>query len=200
MAISPKQVVLRNVRIAFPELWEATAFKGDPNSKPRFSCTFLIEKGSDNDKAVQAAIVRVTDEKFKNTAQTIRNKIKGNSGVCCYIDGDDCTKPDGTVYTGFEGRMSLRTNRPGNNGAPKVVTGRNIPARQGEPGAPYSGCYVNAIVEPFAYANNPKSGVSCGLVLVQFAKDGESFGGGSTAADDALEAVESEESEDDLTF
>lgn len=199
MAISPKQVVLRNVRIAFPELWEATAFKGDPNSKPRFSCTFLIEPGSENDKAVQAAIVRVTNEKFKENAAAIRNKIKGNSGQCFYISGDNCTKPDGTIYTGFEGKVALRANRPAAQGAPKVVTGRNIPVRQGEPSAPYSGCYVNAIVEPFAYTT-PKSGVSCGLVLVQFAKDGESFGGGSTVADDALEAVESEESDDDIAF
>jgi len=61
---NPKQVILRNVRIAFPELWEPKKFCDDATSKSRYSCTFLIEKDSANDKAIRAAMVRAATEKF----------------------------------------------------------------------------------------------------------------------------------------
>ena len=196
---NPKQVILRNARIAFPELWEPKRFGDDTTSKPRYSCTFLIEKDSDNDKAIRAAIVRTATERFKEGAKALLAKIKDNSGTCAYIDGDTCTSAAGEVYNGFAGMMALRTNRQEKYGAPKIVNGRNIPVKPGDKGAPYSGCFVNAIVEPFPYSEKSR-GISCGLVLVQFAKDGESFGGASTVADDALEAVETEETEDEIPF
>ncbi len=205
MAITSKQVVLRNVRIAFiQQLWTAgKAANASPSAKAKFNCTFLIEKGSDNDKAIQKAIVAATNEKFKANAQFLRDKIKGNSNTCCYIEGDMCRSGDGKIYDGFEGKMALRAGRYEQDGPPQIVTARNIPVGQGQPGAPYGGCYVNAIVEPFAY-DNVNKGVSCGLVLVQFAKDGDSFGGASRAAADALPAIEeAEESngfDEDMAF
>jgi hypothetical protein len=202
MAITAKQVVLKNVRLAFPDnLWVAGVGKGVPaGTLPKFGCTLLIEPGSENDKAIQAAIVRTTNEKFKDKAQFVRNKIKGNSGTCCYLDGNERVNQEGKIYDGFENMMALKVARREKDGAPRVVTSKNKDVAPGEPGAPYGGCYVNAIVEPFAY-DNVNKGVSSGLVLVQFAKDGKAFGGGASKADaDALPALEFDEDEEEMEF
>ena len=45
---------LTNVRLAFPDLFEAKEFEAG-DGKPRYSATFLVEPGSENDKAIRKA-------------------------------------------------------------------------------------------------------------------------------------------------
>ena len=51
------QVILKNVRLAFPEVFEAKQFKGE--GKPRFGTRVLLEKGSAQLKQAEDAINEV---------------------------------------------------------------------------------------------------------------------------------------------
>jgi hypothetical protein len=64
-------------------------------------------------------------------------------------------------------------------------------------GRPYSGCYVNASVEFYAYDNNGK-GIAATLKGVQFFKDGDAFTGGGVASPDDFDdlSTEGEETHD----
>lgn len=165
-------VKLENVRLSFPDLFEAKPYK--PGDKPMHSATFLIPKGSALDKKIEKAILDTVKVKFgEKNAEKLIESIRNNPNKFCYQDGD--TKP----YDGYEGHMALRAKvekRP-------VVIDRDKTPLTAADGKPYAGCYVNAFVEFFGYTNSGK-GVSAGLGGVQFYADGDSFGGGTRVSED----------------
>lgn len=170
------KVVLKNVRLAFPSLFTASRF--NEQSEPKFSATLLVEKGSDNDKAVQAAIKQVAKDKWGAKAESTLKKIEGNPNKYAYKDGDD------TDYDGFENHMAIRAS---NKVRPTVVNKDRSPIAESD-GIIYGGCYVNAIIEVFAY-DNSGSGISASMKGVQFVKDGEAFSGGGVAKADEFEDI-----------
>ncbi|MNP47458.1 hypothetical protein D3C76_1415120 [compost metagenome] len=50
-------------------------------------------------------------------------------------------------------------------------------------GKPYSGCYVNVIVDIWAQDNSYGKRINAQLQGIQFVRDGEAFSGGGTSAD-----------------
>lgn len=200
------KVKLTNVRIAFVRSLTGDAEEYDGNGVFRHSATFLIEPGSANDKAIEAAFKAEALALWGKKADVMLEDIRPQSNKCCYQKGD---KKD---YEGFEGMMALTGHRKKQDGRPLLLdcyadpeTGK--PARlmdnagnwtPGKEGRIYGGCYVNAAVEIYAQAGkNP--GMRCGLMGVQFVKDGDSFGGASRAKEDDFESVEAPETADDLS-
>jgi len=194
-------IALERVRIAFTQnLWEPGGVPGIPNSPPSYSCRFIIEPGSDNDKKIRAGIKAAAAEKFKGQAEYILDEIKHNKNCMCYMPGDRYRKKEGgKVYDGFEGKMSLTAKRRPQDGPPLVVNRDNAPIAQTS-GIIYSGCYVDALVEPFAYSGKPNSGISCGLLTVRFRERGESFGGAGQPTTDGLPPIEDTGFDDDEPF
>lgn len=185
---------LTNVRLAFPDLFEAKEFEAG-DGKPRYSATFLVEPGSENDKAVRKALADVTNDKHGAKGPEKLKAFMADSQKSCYNDGN---KKD---YQGFEGMMALAAHRQAKDG-PVGVYGNVIDPQTGkvavltqESGKPYGGCYVNATVD-FYVTEGKYPGVRCGLIAVQFAKDGDSFGGASRASADDFEPVEGADAED----
>ena len=167
-------VKLQNVRLSFPDLFEAKPYTA--GDKPMHSATFLIPKGSDLDKTVWKAIKDQVKVKFglnDEKAQKLIDSIKNNPNKFCYQDGDTKT------YDGYEGHMALRAKA---EKRPTVIDRDKAPLQAAD-GRPYAGCYVNAFVEFFGY-NNSGKGVSAGLGGVQFVKDGDAFGGGTRVSED----------------
>lgn len=180
------QLILLNVRLSFPKLWEAEAIEG---GKPRYGCSLLIPK---DDKAQLGAINRIikaiTDEEFGGKA----------------LPGDKLPIHDGSEkdFDGYDGVYYLSANRSEKQGRPTIVDQNKRPLTRDD-GKPYPGCYVNAWVR--FYAINGKSSkqpngygkrICASLEVVQFWKDGEQFGaskpdlgelpGGDEDGDDGL--------------
>lgn len=177
---------LKNVIVSFPEVFEAKAF-GDGD--PKFSLTALIEKGSENDKKIQAAIKEVLAAKFGAKADSIYKQIENNSQRNCYSDGDVKSE-----YAGFAGKMALRASSPIR---PTVVDRDRSPLAR-EDGKIYSGVKANVIVNFFAYDNQFGKGVSCGLAGVQFAEHGEPLGGATAASVDDFDDLSDGSDADDF--
>ena len=54
----------------------------------------------------------------------------------------------------------------------------------------YSGCYVYAVVNAFTWENKEKGkGISFGLSMAQFVKDGENLGGGGADPEEFFEVI-----------
>lgn len=182
------KLTLKDVRLSFPDLFEPKAFKDNPDK--RFGANFLIVPGSENHKAIEAAIVSQAKEKFEKKADAMLNSFRGNANKTCYLDGN--TKE----YQGYEGHMCLSARRKETDGRPKVVDRNGAPLAAAD-GKPYSGCYVNAIVDIYAQTGQ-YPGIRCSLLGVQFVRDGESFGGAVHLGDDAFEDLTSGADADDL--
>ena len=188
---------LTDVRLSFPDLHEPVEYQvGD--GKPRYNASFLVVPGSANDKAINTAITEACNDVFEKKADKMLESIKGNPNKFCYLDGD--TKE----YDGYAGMMVLAAHRRAKDGPVGVYlnvidpqTGK-VAVAPANCGKPYAGCYVNASVEIYAQkGENP--GVRCGLIAVQFARDGDSFSGSKPATPDDFEPIEGTEDAGDLT-
>jgi outer membrane protein assembly factor BamB len=162
------QLVLHNVRLSFPKLWEATSVDG---GKPRYSATLLIDKGDKAQlNAVNAVIKHLVDTEYGGKP----------------LPGDKLPLHDGEEkadkFDGYEGVYSLSANRSSDHGRPNVVDVNKSPLTPDD-GKPYAGCYVNAVVR--LYALNGKSSkkpnsygkrICASLEAIQFWRDGDPFG------------------------
>ena len=179
---------LIDVRLSFPDLYRPVEYEKD-DGKPRFNATFLIDPKSENHKNIEADIVAAAKEVFEKDWEKKLAALKGNSNKYCYLDGNL------KDYDGYAGMYYLAAHKPAKQG-PVGVYGNVIDPQTGkvvvlteESGKPYGGCYVNATVEIYAQKGaNP--GIRCGLIAVQFARDGDAFSGSKPANPDDFAPVE----------
>ncbi|CAN0502063.1 unnamed protein product, partial [Phaeothamnion confervicola] len=82
------------------------------------------------------------------------------------------------------------------SGRPLVIDGQKNPLVE-EDGKPYGGCYVNATVEIYAQKGE-NAGIRCGLLAVQFARDGDAFTAGSKPSADDFDDVAAGATAEDL--
>lgn len=188
------KVKLADVRIAFCQsIWPGQAEQYQGKGIARHSATFLIEPGSANHKAIEAAILAAAKDKWTKPGQAEKQiaAMRNNTNKFCYQDG---SLKD---YDGFEGKMYLASHRKETDGAPTVLDRDKSPLSP-TVGRPYAGCYVNAVVDIYAQ-DGENSGIRCGLMGVQFFRDGDSFGGAGKAKDDDFDDLGvGEEAADDL--
>jgi len=173
------KVVLKDVRIAFCQsLFAAEQYQG--KGVFRHSSTFLIVPGSDNDKALEAAILAEATAKWPKKGAAMVASLRPQTNKFCYQDGN--TKE----YEGWEGMKALGAHRKQSDGRPTVLDEHKNPLVEAD-GKPYGGCYVNASVDIYAQ-DGENSGIRCGLVAVQFWRNGDSFGGARKSQGDEFEA------------
>jgi hypothetical protein len=165
-------VKLNNVRLSFPQLFEAKTVNGE--GKPAFSAAFLINPKDPQLEVLNKAIEAVAKEKWGAKSDAMLKTIRAADKTCLH-SGD--LKAN---YDGFEGMMYVSAR----NALRPLVLDVNKAPLAAEDGKPYAGCYVNASVELWTQDNNYGKRVNATLRGVQFYKDGESFAGGGVASDD----------------
>lgn len=170
------KIKLANVRLSFPDLFTAKGIASDPNSKPSFGCALLIDPVGQAKlvKEIEAAMATVAKEKWGAKADAMLKKMKAGDKIALH---DGATKS----YDGYEGMLFLSTS---SKTRPLVLNRDKSPITE-EDGVIYSGCYVNASVELWAQDNAYGQRINAQLGGVQFAKDGDAFAGGGSAADES---------------
>ncbi len=172
------KVVLRNVRLSFPDLFQAVQYQGE--GPFNYRAQFLIPEGSAMMKEVNAAIKAAAVEKWGAKADAILKAAPASKAGYCFADGN--TKE----YDGYAGHWALSATRAMDKGRPLIINTDKSPLAA-EDGKPYAGCYVNATVDIWAQDNKFGKTMRCQLLGVQFAKDGESFSGGMSADESDFE-------------
>jgi len=172
------KIKLNNVRLSFASLFKKATFGGE---ETKFEGTFLIDKDDQVDTIaeINTAIAAMLKEK----------KAKLSPDRICFKDGDEID------YDGYAGHMSIKAS----NAKRPIVIDRDKSPLVEDDGKPYSGCYVNAIVELWFQDNTWGKRVNANLLAVQFVRDGEPFGdGGAGASADDFDVVDGED--DDNLF
>ena len=162
----PNQLVLVDVRLAFPSLFTPKELDG----KERYESTYLLDKKADKKQLV--AIHEIIE-------RLIEDEVDGDSPGPARLpiqDGDEKS------YDGYAGNFALGANRSASQGRPVVLKKDKTPAAESD-GIIYGGCYVNAVVRFYAIngKNAKKKGpggkrVCCSVEIVQFNHDGDRFG------------------------
>lgn len=168
------QIVLKNVRLAFPSLFKKASFEG---KEGKFEATFLMPKEVKKD--YDTIIAQIEECKTAN-------KIKVPESKYFIQDGDD------KDYDGFEDNYAIKA---GNNKRPTVLNRDRTPLVE-EDEVVYAGCYVNAIIDPWAQNNQYGKRINANLLGVQFVKDGDPFTEGGKTSD--VDDFDDMEDEDDL--
>lgn len=188
-------VQLKHVRIAFiDDLFTPAQYEGQGDF--RHTATFIVEPGSANDKAIQAAISAEAASAWGKKAEAFLEDMRTNKNKFSYIKNKK--DKSGEVYDGFEDRYALSAVRKQKDGAPLFLHNVKDPVTgkaqrlTGTEGIIYAGCYVNAKVEMWAQSGT-YSGIRCGLLGVQFDAPGDSFGGASRPSDDGFDALDAED-------
>tara|TARA_S200002703_G_scaffold105188_1_gene91307 strand:- start:9860 stop:10384 length:525 start_codon:yes stop_codon:yes gene_type:complete len=168
------KIVLKNVRLSFASLFRKATFGGE---ETKYEGTFLIDKveQADQIKLIEKVISELQKEK----------KIKLLPDKICLKDGDFID------YDGYAGTMSIKAS----NSRRPMLLDKDRTALMEDDGKPYSGCYVNAVINLWFQDNSWGKRINASLTGVQFASDGKPFGENSSSAsiDDFSDLEETEE-------
>ena len=178
------KIMLTNVRLAFPTLFEAKTVNGE--GKPAFSASFLIDPADPQVKAINAAIEQVAKEKWGAKADAVLKQLRATDKVALH-DGDLKSN-----YDGFAGNLYVSARSAVR---PTVIDQARNPLTE-QDGKPYAGCYVNVSIDLYAQDNNYGKRINASLRGVQFVGDGDAFGGGGSASVDEFDVVEGAEADD----
>lgn len=178
MATSEK-IPLNNVRLSFPKLFKARAFKED--QEPRFEAAFLLDP-SNKDHAKTIKLIKDTANALlvEHFGKTVPKGIK-----TCFGLSDETDKE----YDGYEGMFWITSS---NRQRPVVVNRDRTPLTEAD-GVIYAGCYVNANITLWVQDNQYGKRINANLRSVQFVRDGEAFGVEPVDAEEEFEPLEDEE-------
>lgn len=187
-------VQLKHVRLSFPDVFKPGK-PMNPGDTPKFGAQLIIEKGSENEKAVKAAMATAAKETYgENWAAIVGAMEKSKK---CLRDGNTNLDSAGNIRDGYKD-MSYVSAR--NKAKPAVVDARRDSSGQWVPlteadGKIYGGCIVNAKIEVLAMKGKEKvpNNIYASLQAIQYVSKGKAFG----AAPGTPEGFDDEDVEDD---
>lgn len=185
-------LVLREVRIAYPEVFEAR--HNDLSGKDEYSVQIrLYESNPEHMKIV---------ETIKAAKLTAADAYWGRDAKRFFAEAEDSKNTRGLRYDAEGGYYYFNAKRNASQQAPRVV-GRNPKvALLPEDGKIYSGAVCNVVVDLWCYSGTAKNGAkipagfSFTLCGVQFVEHGDPIGGSSVAKDEDFDDLKDDEAPD----
>ena len=171
------KIKLKNVRLAFPNLFKPTA--GAAGGEAAYNAAFLIPKDHPQIAEIRNAMKEVAKAKWGEKARTMYDLLEKQDNLALH-DGDNKEHLGG--YAGNYYVNARNKVRP-------LVMDRNKDELASDSGKPYSGCYVNVVVEFWAQDNQYGKKINASLGGVQFYADGEAFTGGASATADDFDDI-----------
>jgi len=172
------QIMLKNVRMAFPALATAQAF-GD--GEPAYGAKFVIAKNGEHQKQITAAIKEAATEKWAEKADSIIKMLE-EDGKVCFVKKVYKSKKTGEAYSGFEDAHYLSARNASTQPTVYNEYGEQLEGKSAIEKAAYSGALVNASLDIWTQDNKWGRRINCTLRGVMTTGEGENLGGGSSAA------------------
>lgn len=163
------KVVTGIVRLSYEHVWEPASING---SNPKYSASLIIPK---SDKKTIDAINAAIDNAIRDGAGKFGGKIPNRAALKLPLRDGDIERDD----EAYKGCFFVNAN---STSQPQIVDRTVQPIL--DRSEVYSGCYVRASINFYAFNSNGNKGVACGLGNIQKVRDGEPLGGRSSAADD----------------
>ena len=176
------KVITNKVRASFVHVFEPQSVNG---SEPKYSCSFIIPK---SDTETIAAIRAAIEQAKQDGVAKFGGKIPPNLKLP--LRDGDIDRPDDPNYADCFFVNANSKEKPG------VVDRRRVPIT--DPLELYSGCYVRASINFYAFNTNGNKGVAAGLGNIQKWADGEPLNG-RVRAEDEFEALDAEDDDDFLS-
>ena len=176
------RITIKDVRIAYAHgVFEARAAVGADGKpgKPKYGAGFIFPKDHPCVRELSALIIKAAKTKWGDKADAMLTQLKASDRLPIHSGDAKATS------AGYAGNLYLNA---GNQIRPLILDANKAPLAVSD-GKPYSGCYVNVIVEIWAQDNQYGKRINASLLGVQFVRDGERLAGGSTASADDFEPI-----------
>jgi hypothetical protein len=170
MAVAPNEIMLKNVRLAYPSLFKTEVYNGEDTGK--YAGTFILD-GKEH-KAAHAQALKIIEQLIEDAKLT--GKIKSDK-ICLKKDESDHNNTGGWVV------KATNKTRP-------TVVNTDISPLTEDDNKIYGGCYVNVKIGFWVQNNAYGKRVNANLLGVQFAKDGKAFGEKKVASASDFDAIE----------
>lgn len=181
-SFNAEPVILRNVRLSFPNLYRKSVFEGTESNK--WDATFMI----DNQDPSHAAAVK---QLLADKKACIENALKGRKPEFRYdaLKSPKMRDAAGKERPEYEGAYTLKA---GTKTRPITVDAKNQIVTEDD-GVFYPGCRVNAKVRLYGFASKYGPQIGANLLAVQFAGDDEPLGDGVVSFEEAVEGFDADE-------
>ena len=172
------RIMLKNVVLAFPALAEPQSFG---EGEPAYGAKFPIKPNSEQQKAIEAAILAEAKEQWKDKADSVISMLAEDNKLC-FTKKVYRSKKTGEPYQGFDGMHYLSTRNAKTQPTVFNQYGEEVSGKADIERQAFSGAVVNASIEVWAQDNKWGRRVNCTLRGVMLTGEGENFGGGSSPA------------------
>ena len=188
-------MLIKNLRLSFPHIYKLHAFKPDQTAK--FSAAFVMEPGDPQIEAIAAEMMRVALSKWGDSSGKLSPGIIATlKAKPCLHPNDEKMNSDGSPMGGFTpGGMYFNASSL----LPPTTIDQYGKKVEESDGVIYAGCYVNVMVDFWAQDNEWGRRINAGLAGVQFAADGDAFGGGRPASVGDFEIQEASAALEEMT-
>ena len=173
------RVMLKNVRLAFPNLFEPTTVGGE--GEPRYNAMLILPPDHPQLPEIKSKMLAVAKDKWKDKAPAIYTSLEKTDKLALH-DGDTKAQYDGCAGNFFISAAAQQSARP------TVINTDRTPLTERD-GKVYAGCYVNVSLDFWPQDNKYGKRVNAQLRGVQFARDGDSFAAGRPADSDEFDEV-----------
>jgi hypothetical protein len=172
------RIMLKNVVLAFPALAEPQSFG---EGEPAYGAKFPIRPNSEQQKAIEAAVLAEATEAWKDKADSVLKMLE-EDGKVAFTKKVYRSKKTGEAYQGFDGAHYLSTRNAKTQPTVFNQYGEELSGKGEIEAKAFSGAVVNASVEIWAQDNKWGRRINCSLRGVMLTGEGENFGGGSAPA------------------
>ena len=172
------RIMLKNVVLAFPALAEPQSFG---EGEPAYGAKFPIKPNSEQQKAIEAAVLAEAKEAWKDKADSVVKMLE-EDGKVAFTKKVYKSKKTGEAYQGFEGTHYLSTRNAKTQPTVFNQYGEELSGKSDIEAKAFSGAVVNASIEIWAQDNKWGRRINCSLRGVMLTGEGENFGGGSSPA------------------
>lgn len=164
-------------RLSFEHIFNPSA--GPNGGAEKFSAALILE-GKNNPQLpkIRKAINDVAEAQWGSRTKAELAKLQSQDRIFLR-DGDNSGRAEYAGHWYFNASNSTR---------PLVIDTNKAPLTA-QDGKPYSGCYVNMLIEVWAMNNQYGKRICASLKGVQFVRDGEAFTGRHQATVDDFEDV-----------
>lgn len=172
-------IKLDNVRTSY--FFGHSPFVGQDPTKPNFGTHLLMPPDHPAIAVIKAAQRAVAIAQWGKDAEAVMAQLAAKDRLALH-DGT-VSKPGQEAYKGM-------IYVSANSGKKRftIVDADRTPLTEAD-GRPYSGCYVNAIIQIWPQDNKWGKGINAQICGVQFLRHGEAFGGGRVATPDEFQVV-----------
>ena len=177
-----KDVLLKDVRLSYPNLFKKVAFNDDKD--PTYSAMFVFDADGETHKQVDSTLKGLLKEEFGDEAQSIWKALVRKDRQVLHngeaMEGKAGFSPEVSYFSAY------------NSTRPLVIDRKKNPLTEDD-GVIYPGCYGNARVQFYTWKNGNGKGVGAELKGFQFTRDGERLGGATPATTDDFPDLDDEE-------